>query len=583
MDDKLIREINEKTSIVDLVGEFVSLSKAGKNYKGLCPFHDDKNPSFSVSPEKNIAKCMSCGEGGAPINFYRKIKNISFEEAATELALRAGIQVAQKNVRKDPHESLYQLMKEAAQFYQFNLRSSQQGQVAYQYLLKRQLSDSLIQYFKIGYAPLFGDALYQLLKDKGYNTSDMINLGLVKQKDDGTYHDLFSDRIIFPILDHQGHVVGFSGRTLSKTESAKYVNSPETVIFKKGQLLYHYFDALPEIRKEKHVILVEGFFDVMSATLAGLHQTVATMGTALTLSQAKLIKSVAPSVIIAYDGDKAGIQASFQAIPILEKAGLKVEILSIPEKMDPDDFVRSYGPEAFEALFGEYLKDAYQFRYDFFKTGKNLKNANDIQDFKKQVMGMLSGADQGVKAVYMNQLATDLGITLDQLRPEPTPKAVQIKPKPKHMLNKYEKAERYLIFEMMRSKTVSEKVMRTLKSTDFSHHLAAMIRIDIERYYHNHDVFDLDHFLNQISEVNREYVQHELLQDAYYINQLLSTDQRLEEYMILVRDANRIRRSDYLKAEIEKDIDMAAKRGYLEELNTLNKLMKTKPRREPWN
>jgi DNA primase len=215
MDNKLIELINEKTPIVDLVSEFVSLQKAGKNYRGLCPFHQEKTPSFFVSPEKNICKCYGCGEGGSPINFYRKIKNISFQEAAEELAEKAGIEIEKTKRQKDPYESFYQLLHEVKEFYKFNLKNSEKGQKALDYLYKRELSDEIIEHFEIGYAPEHSDALYKLLNDKGYQVSDMIKLGVVKQKDDGSYYDLFSNRIIFPITNAKGSVVGFSGRTLN--------------------------------------------------------------------------------------------------------------------------------------------------------------------------------------------------------------------------------------------------------------------------------------------------------------------------------------------------------------------------------
>jgi DNA primase len=414
MDDKLIEQINEKTPIVDLVSEFVSLSKRGKNYMGLCPFHQEKTPSFSVSPEKNIAKCMSCGEGGTPINFYRKIKNLSFEEAAQELALRAGIELKTEKIIKDPNKHFHQLMHEVTSFYQFNLKNSEKGLEAIKYLYGRQMTDELISHFRIGYAPTHGQTLYNVLKDKGYAVSDMILLGVVKQSDDGNYYDLFSDRIIFPITNPKGEVAGLSGRTMNPKEQVKYINSPETVIFKKGQLLYHFYEALQEIRKSKQVVLYEGFFDVISSYAAGIKHGVATMGTALTKEQTKLIKSVTQSMIVAYDGDSAGLKAADHAIPMLEKEGLKVEILMIPEKMDPDDFIKSYGPEQFEMLFGEYTKDAYQFRYDYYKMGLNLANANDMKSFRQKVMDMIRNSDASIKAFYTQKLSLDLGIPLSE-------------------------------------------------------------------------------------------------------------------------------------------------------------------------
>ena len=556
MEEKLMFEINEKTPIVDLVSEYVSLAKKGKNYMGLCPFHQEKTPSFSVSPEKNIAKCMSCGEGGTPINFLRKIKNISFEEAAQILADRAGIEIKQARVQKDPNTHYYQLMNEVASFYQFNLKNSEKGQSALKYLYNRQMTDSLIEHFKIGYAPTHGQTLYQVLKDKKYAVSDMILLGVVKQSDDGSYYDLFSDRIIFPITNPRGEVVGLSGRTLNPKDLVKYVNSPETVIFKKGQLLYHLNEALSDIRMSKQVVLYEGFFDVISSYSAGVKNGVATMGTALTTQQAKLIKNVTQSVIVAYDGDSAGLKAIDHAIPVLEREQLKVEVLTIPEKMDPDDFVKAYGPEKFEMLFGEYTKDAYAFRYDYYKRGKNLKDANDMKAFKKQVMTMVRSSDASIRGFYVQKLAQDLNIPIESLQvrqnvPFREPVIPKIE-KPK-MLDRHAKAERYLIFAMLRSKKVAEVVIKNLKQTDFAEPLTAAIRLKIETYYEEHTDILLDEFLDQLTGDQRLYMETVLLTDMFWTKQIEFSKEEVDIYINQIKDANLKRRLDYLKNKIENE------------------------------
>lgn len=575
MDEKLIEQINEKTAIVDLVSEFVSLSKRGKNFMGLCPFHQEKTPSFSVSPEKNIAKCMSCGEGGTPINFYRKIKNISFEEAAQELAIRAGIELKTEKINRDPHQHYYQLMNEVASFYQFNLKNSEKGQDAIQYLYARQMTDELIGHFRLGYAPTYGQTLYHVLKDKGYAVSDMITLGVVKQSDDGNYYDLFSDRIIFPITSPKGEVVGLSGRTMNPKESVKYINSPETIIFRKGHLLYHFYEALADIRKSKQAVLYEGFFDVISSYAAGIQNGIATMGTALTKEQAKLIRSVTQSMIVGYDGDSAGLKAADHAIPILEKEGLKVEVLMIPEKMDPDDFVKAYGPEQFEMLFGEYTKDAYQFRYDYYKMGLNLSNANDMKSFRQKVLEMIRFSDASIKSFYTQKLSIDLGIPLaefdirkENVRKEPIiPKS----DKPR-MLNKYERAERYLIFEMMKSKAVCGKVMKVLKPTDFADHITASIRIDIERYYYDHQAFDLTDFLDSLNAEHRMYVETALLKDMHWVNQLSIDEADIEGYVEIVKLANVRRRLDEIKSYISQIQNV--NQTLIEERDRLQKILK---------
>ena len=558
MDQKLIDEINEKTAIVDLVSEFVTLAKRGKNFMGLCPFHQEKTPSFSVSPEKNIAKCMSCGEGGSPINFYKKIKNISFEESAAILAERAGIKIKTAKKQADPFEKSYALMKEVAHFYQFNLLNSEKGQEALKYLIQRQMTDESIKHFMLGYAPSYGQTLYNVLKDKGFAVSDMISLGVVKQADDGSYYDLFSDRVIFPITNPKGDVVGLSGRTLSPKDPVKYINSPETPIFKKGQLLYHFYEALPDIRKAKQVILYEGFFDVISSYQADIKQSVATMGTALTKEQARLIKSMTDSIIIAYDGDQAGLKAADHAIPILEKERLKVEVLTIPEKMDPDDFIKSYGPEKYDQLFGEYTKDAYLFRYDMYKVGKNLQDANDVKEFKKRVLSMISIADQSIKALYIQKLAHDLGMNpsdLDTSIPKPPKDRPVILPKLEkdRMKTKHENAERYLIFSMLRSKDQAFHIQSLLKQTDFADHIAATIRLKIEHFYEDSDTMDIEMFLDTLSTDQRTYMENDLLKDFHWQSNIIFKNEGVLSYVSLVKEANLKRRYQFLSEKYQNN------------------------------
>lgn len=552
MDDKLIELINEKTPIVDLVSEFVTLQKKGKNFAGLCPFHQEKTPSFFVSSEKNICKCYGCGEGGSPINFLKKIKNISFEEAASELAKRAGIEIKEVKVKKDPYDSYYALLNEVASFYEFNLKHSEKGLEAVNYLYQRQMVDEQIKHFRLGYAPSFGSAVYQLLKNKGYQVSDMIKLGVVKQNDQGEYYDLFADRIMFPITDPKGRVVGFSGRTTNPKETVKYMNSPETVIFKKGLLLYHLYEALPEIRKEKQVILYEGFFDVISSYAAGVKHGVATMGTALTKDQAKLIKSVSPSVIIAYDGDSAGLQAADKAIPLLDKENLKVEVLTIPEKMDPDDFIKSYGPDAYDKLFGEYTEDAYQFRYRYYKMGMDLANANDLKEYKKKVVSMVSAADPSIRAFYLKRLATDLNIPLSELDttiPRPRVEEPKIPTKERAKTpNKYEKAERYLIFAMLRSKKHALLIKQNLKSIDYADVITASIRHSIEHYYIDHDDMELDTLLGILTTEQRELMEREILKETVWTKKLSIDEKDIMEFIELVSThSNLKRRQEELK------------------------------------
>lgn len=505
IDRHIIDEINEKTDIVALVSPYVNLVKKGKNYMGQCPFHDDKSPSFSVSPEKHLAKCMACGEGGSPITFYQKIKNVSFPEAVKALAIPLGIEV-DVEVVLNPTLKEHELMQEASTFYTYYLNNSAYGKIALSYLEKRGLTTEDIAHFSIGLAPKEKDALYQILKNKGFDPTMMIELGLVKQREDGSYYDLMIKRVTFPIHDPYGRVVGFSGRAL-EDDPVKYLNTPETKIFKKGEVLYHLFQASRDIRMQKRVILYEGFFDVIASYKSGLGNAVATMGTALTTKHAQLLKQVTQDVIIAYDGDKAGQQATMKAIPTLEEAKLRVDIVSLKDGLDPDDYLKKYGPESYQKAFKQTI-DPLVFSYDFHKKGLDLKNSNDIKEFKLRVKKMLKFKDQSIQEIYYKRLAEDIGSSYDSVMPKETnfgtPDQKPVLPKPQPILNKSLKkfytAEIQLFIAMTKDYDQAIRIDQALGSEFVADIELLKLRASLMLgYYKQYDIFDLDTFKSMLS------------------------------------------------------------------------------------
>lgn len=380
-----IDEIIEKTDIVDLVSEYVNLEKAGSSYRGLCPFHNEKTPSFMVSPSKKIAKCMGCGGGGSPISFLMQIKNISFIEAVSELAAKAGIKIdgIQKKKNGPDYSKYYSIMDTAAKFFRHSLLNTKSGEKALEYLHKRGIDDKQIEAFEIGFAPNLNQALYNVLKESGFNEIDMSELGLIKSGNNGFY-DLFKNRIMFPIKDEQGHVVAFSGRIYVKDDSQpKYVNSPETIIFKKGNTLFHLSDAISNIRKTHRVVLCEGQIDVISATKSGIDEAICSMGTALTANQVKIISKYATEVVLVYDGDNAGQKAMVKAIKLIEaESNLKLRLVSLPSKMDPDEFVSANGPEAFLDYFNKNQLDSTDFMLKYATKDKNFSDMSEVEAAK---------------------------------------------------------------------------------------------------------------------------------------------------------------------------------------------------------
>ena len=414
--EEKINEIIDKTDMVGLVSEFVTLQKRGKNYFGLCPFHADQTPSFSVSPSKKIAKCMSCGEGGNPINFLRKIKNVSFEEACFLLADRVGVELERTKTIKhvDENSKYYEINQVAQKFYEHFLHNSQSGKEALEYLNKRGLDLETIKMFGIGLAPKNYTTLTKVLSDKGYSLTDAHDIGLITRKEND-YYDMFFNRIMFPIIDEAGHVLGFSGRVFDgDTSGGKYVNTQETVIYKKGEMLYNLNNAIPHIRKMGRVILCEGQMDVISLSNAGIKEVVCSLGTALTEQQASLIKKYSNNVLICYDGDSAGIKATGKAFNLLK--GLTVNSITLPNGMDPDEYLKSRGKDSFLEFIESNQKDVYGYLYSNAFVNRNLNVAYDYEEVKKTVFNLLfkSGSSILVEK-YLQQLAIDLKVSYDAI------------------------------------------------------------------------------------------------------------------------------------------------------------------------
>ena len=414
--EEKINEIIDKTDMVGLVSEFVTLQKRGKNYFGLCPFHADQTPSFSVSPSKKIAKCMSCGEGGNPINFLKKIKNVSFEEACFLLADRVGVQLERTKTVKhvDENSKYYEINQVAQKFYEHFLHNSQSGKEALEYLNKRGLDLETIKMFGIGLAPKNYTTLTKVLSDKGYSLTDAHDIGLITRKEND-YYDMFFNRIMFPIIDEAGHVLGFSGRVFDgDTSGGKYVNTQETVIYKKGEMLYNLNNAIPHIRKMGRVILCEGQMDVISLSNAGIKEVVCSLGTALTEQQASLIKKYSNNVLICYDGDSAGIKATGKAFNLLK--GLTVNSITLPNGMDPDEYLKSRGKDSFLEFIESNQKDVYGYLYSNAFLNRNLNVAYDYEEVKKTVFNLLfkSGSSLLVEK-YLHQLAIDLKVSYDAI------------------------------------------------------------------------------------------------------------------------------------------------------------------------
>ena len=413
--DNVINEILEKADIVEVVSDYIKLDKKGSNYVGLCPFHNDNNPSFFVSPTKKLCRCMVCGTGGNAITILERLAKIGKKEAIRRIANRYNIKY-DINLDKKVYnkKGLFQITSYAANFYNYYLNNSLPGKEALNYLHSRDISDEIIKNFKIGLAPTGKNTLYLSLKDQGYSDIDMAKAGVISSTE--FIHDTFINRIMFPITDEENNIIGFSGRIFYESNEAKYFNSFENELFKKGEVIYNLFNALDAIRKNNRIIIVEGFMDVIASYKAGLKECVCLMGTAMTKEHVEKIKNLGVDVIICLDGDNAGKQATIKALDILQKYGVNAYAVLLPDNLDPDDYVKTYGKDQFKDIFEKELVDSYTFRYEYLKDAQSLDDVIGVQGFETNVFEMIRKTkNQVIVEKFLNKLAIDLSSNIDTI------------------------------------------------------------------------------------------------------------------------------------------------------------------------
>ena len=413
-------ELIARNPIEDVVGQYVSLKRSGSNLFGLCPFHGEKTASFSVSPDKGIYYCFGCHKGGGAINFMMEVEGLSYPDAVRALAKRAGMEVPedeQYQSRYRQQERLWALHKEAARFFHSQLYAPV-GKEALAYAFGRGMSKSILTTFGVGYAPDSWDALVKAMKAKGYTEEELKESGLVSiSQKNGNIFDRFRDRLMFPIIDVRGNVIGFGGRIIKKdSDAAKYLNSPETLIFNKRKNLFGL--NLAKKSKAGSLILVEGNIDVVSLHQYGFDNAIASLGTSLTEEQAALMTRYTDQIILIYDGDKAGQNATQRAIPILEKAGLQVKVLQLKDAKDPDEFLKKFGADRFRLLLEEssnrveYQLEAIRKKYDLGEDDQRVKFIAEAAEF----LSTLGSAVQ--REVYGHRAADEAKISYDAMKLE---------------------------------------------------------------------------------------------------------------------------------------------------------------------
>ncbi len=411
IDDDIIRRVKEENDIVDVVSEYVNLKKAGRNYTGLCPFHNEKTPSFVVSPDKQIFKCFGCGETGNVFSFLIKKRNISFKEALEILAENKNIYLENEKNGKNKKYELENINKAAARFFLNNLKKNKR---AYDYFLKRGIDTKSIFHFGLGYAEDKWDSLYNHLKKTGYTEENLLTLGLIEKSTKGNFYDKFRNRVIFPVFNVYGNIIGFGARVLDNS-LPKYLNSKESMLFKKGSNLYGLNFAIKEGIKDNTIIIVEGYMDVISLYQHGIYNAVAALGTSFTINQARLLKKYAKKIVLCFDTDEAGLKASKRTIDILKDVDdLDIKIISLPNGKDPDEYIKEKGKEEFLKL----ILKAYSvidFQIFFIKKGKDLTNKDQIIKYIEGVLSIIRDISPIERDIYIKRLSSETKVSEQSL------------------------------------------------------------------------------------------------------------------------------------------------------------------------
>lgn len=430
IDDEIIQKVKEDSDIVNVVSEYVNLKKSGSNYVGLCPFHTEKTPSFTVSETKQYFHCFGCGEGGDIVTFIMKKENLEFLDAIKFLADKLGIEIEDKPARlnnKEDKNKIYEINKIAARYFHDNLLKNS---FALEYLRKRNINTKTVRQFGLGFSPNSWDNLYRYLIQKNYTDEEIEKAGLIGRKSGNNgYYDKFRNRIIFPIIDTKSKVIGFGGRVLNDSHP-KYLNSQDTIVFNKGNHLYG-LNLLNKYSNRKRILLVEGYMDVISLYSKGINYSVASLGTALTDRQCKLIKRYGEEVYICYDSDLAGINATLRAIDLLLKVDIQPRIIPLPKDMDPDDYINKNGLIEFEKQFNNSL-NYMDFKINIIREKYDLEKLEEKVKFTKEIANLIKDLKSPIEQdVYIDKISNKTGISKEAIEKE-----IRVKPYKNKEFNK---------------------------------------------------------------------------------------------------------------------------------------------------
>ena len=536
--EELINEIRRSVNIVDVVSDYIPVEQKGRNYFALCPFHDDHNPSMSISPDKQIYTCFVCGAHGNVFNFVMDYEHVSFIDAVKMIGRRVGVNIDLPTHYKKPKEKgledLYNIYDIANKFYQNNL-STKEGSDAREFGIGLSLNNKLSS---------------MLLKK--YDKDILIRSGICNESG-GNIFDAFTERIMFPLWDIDGNVVGFSGRIYKTKDSSKYVNSKESDIFKKGKLIYNYHRAKEEVRKKKFVLVVEGFMDVIALYKVGIKNVVAMMGTAVTNEQANLLKRLSTNIFLCFDGDSAGNMATMSCANELTKVGITPKVIRLPENLDPDEYIKKYGSDN----FNDYLdnpKSLIDYKMDYYKNNTNFNDSIEVSKYIKDVVSEIDEiTDPVVREIIIKKLSDETDVSVATIKGMVKGKDV-IKTTPKKSTikyDKYKKAEMRLIYYMLRHKEVINIYERNkcFFPTDECRALVS----ELVYYYKKHGIIYVADFLSYISD-KKELLDAFNKIDTMELSENYTTDE-IMDYINLLNEYGVNEEFKRKSLEFKKEID----------------------------
>jgi len=589
IDQSVINEIKDKTDILDLVSEYVKLEKRGRNYIGLCPFHDEKTPSFTVSEDKQICHCFGCKKGGNVFQFTQEIKDIPFVEAVKELGERVDIKVDvgqtqynQQSQMASDDLKMIEMHELIQDYYHYALMKTVEGEEALNYLRQRGFTDELIKQRQIGYAPDSSHFCHDFLEKKGYDIELAYEAGLLSRNEENfSYYDRFRNRIMFPLKNAQGRIVGYSGRTYTNQEP-KYLNSPETPIFQKRRLLYNLDKARKSIRQNDEIVLLEGFMDVIKSDYAGLKQVVASMGTQLSQEHMTFLKKLTNNITLMFDGDYAGREATLKTGQALLQQGLNVYVIQLPSGMDPDEYIGKYGNEAFLNFVAKDKKAFVLFKVE---SHQDEINNNDLA-YERHFREATHDIAQVQSTILRNKLIQDVA-NIFNMSPEMIYHEVGSKNMPQvapaeygyspqsgsqlfNNLTKHEKAERALLKHFMKDKDTFINYYQKISDEDFTNKYFKSIFNILHDYFSEHDNYSISDVMQYIdsNELREAFIELEqyTLNDEPYENEI-------EDYILIINnnDDESIESLNHKLREASRIGDVELQKYYLQLIVDKNK------------